>query len=49
MGEEEPGGDRSILRDNSMTLLNLFKKGGHGTSLFFGSFLVYTATKPVST
>ena len=35
MGGEEPGGDRSTLRDNSMILLNLFEKGGHGTSFFF--------------
>jgi|GEM_PF-656588 hypothetical protein len=35
MGEEEPGEDRSSLRDNSMILLNLSEKGGHGTSLFF--------------
>ena len=34
MEEEEPGEDRSTLRDNSMILLNLFEKGGHGTSLF---------------
>ena len=34
MGEEEPGEDRSTLKGNSMTILILFKKGGHGTSLF---------------
>lgn len=48
MGEEEPGEDRSSLRDNSMILLNLSEKGGHGTSLFcFLGLLVYTATRPV--
>jgi hypothetical protein len=35
MEEEEPGEDRSSLRGNSMTLSVRFKKGGHGTSLFF--------------
>jgi hypothetical protein len=39
MGEEEPGEDRSSLRDNSMILLNLSEKGGHGTSLFFDSLI----------
>jgi hypothetical protein len=34
MGGEEPGGDHSTLKDNSMILLNLFEKGGHGTSFF---------------
>jgi hypothetical protein len=49
MEEEEPGEDHSTLRGNSMIVLNLFEKGGHGTSLFlfFFGFLVYTATKPV--
>jgi hypothetical protein len=37
MGEEEPGEDRSSLRDNSMILLVQSKKGGHGTSLFFNT------------
>jgi hypothetical protein len=35
MEEEEPGGDHNTLRDNSVTILIQFKKGGHGTSLFF--------------
>ncbi len=35
MGGEEPGGDRSSRKDNSMTLSVRFKKGGRGTSLFF--------------
>ncbi len=35
MGGEEPGEGRSSLRGNSMTLLEWFKKGGHGTSFFF--------------
>jgi hypothetical protein len=34
MEEEEPGEDRSSLRDNSMARSFPFKKGGHGTSLF---------------
>jgi hypothetical protein len=35
MEEEEPGEDRSSLRGNSMARSVPFKKGGHGTSLFF--------------
>ena len=35
MGGEEPGEDRSSLRDNSMTKKILSEKGGHGTSLFY--------------
>jgi hypothetical protein len=34
MGGEEPGEDRSSLKDNSMTKKVLSEKGGHGTSLF---------------
>jgi hypothetical protein len=48
MEGEGPEEDRSTRRDNSMILLNLSGKGGHGTSLFcFLGFLVYTATRPV--
>ena len=39
MEEEEPGEDLSSPRGNSMALSVLFKKGGHGTSLFL--FLVF--------
>ncbi len=41
MGEEEPDEDRSSLRGNPMTILNLFKKGGHGTSLFCFWFFLF--------
>ena len=34
MGGEEPGEDRSSLKDSSMTKKVLSEKGGHGTSLF---------------
>jgi hypothetical protein len=34
MEEGEPGEDRNTLKDNSMTIMILSEKGGHGTSLF---------------
>jgi hypothetical protein len=41
MDEGAPGEDRNTLRDNSMTLSIRFKKGGHGTSLFYSVAGVY--------
>jgi hypothetical protein len=35
MEEGELGEDRNTLKDNSMTIMILSEKGGHGTSLFF--------------
>jgi hypothetical protein len=35
MGEGEPDEDLSTRRDNSMTQWVWYKKGGHGTSLFY--------------
>jgi hypothetical protein len=35
MEEGELGEDRSTRKDNSMTIMILSEKGGHGTSLFF--------------
>jgi len=40
MEEGERGADPSTRNDNSMTIVNPLEKGGHGTSLFFGSGLL---------